>query len=206
MRQLFIGKLLFLLLSIPLNSNAQTSIGLEVGLNFAGNSPSPRKTLFLRSLHPGLDGGLFIEKAITKRMAIRTSLLYTMRFFLYGKRDSSFINAYRALHCITLPVLVSFKANSKLSFDFGIEIIGIVTTDLPSFSTPAIHLGLKAAIAYQITPVLALRLYGVYDLIKIRQDSSPNNFNYYNSISLGLKLAYTFKRIKKRRIIRSPGI
>lgn len=205
MKLLLIAKLflLLLLLSLPFGSTAQTTIGIEAGLNFSGNTPNRYKTFFLRYFHPGLDGGFFIEKNIKKKIAIRTSLIYSVRFFLYGK-PAPF---YRALHCITLPVLASFKVNAKLSFDLGIELIAIAATELPYFSTPAIHLGPKVAIAYQINPAFALRLYGVYDLIKIRQDNAPNstNFNYYNNVALGLKVAYTFKRFKKRRIIRSPG-
>jgi hypothetical protein len=207
MKQLLIGTLILLLLYLPFNSIAQTAIGMEAGVNLMGDGPNPDNVRAFRSIHPGLDVGFFIEKDIKKKIAIRTSLLYSLRFFLSGNYNPNFANSYRAMHCITLPVLASFKANSKLSFDVGVEFITIVATDLAYFSTLAIHLGPKAAFAYQINPVLALRLYGVYDLIKTRSDNAPNSINLksYNSITLGLTLAYTFKRIKKRRVIRSPG-
>lgn len=200
---------LLLCLCLSFSSLAQTSIGLEAGFNFAGNIPSPQKTLFLRNLHPGINGGLFVEKHVSDKIAIRWGGFYAIRFFLGNHQsDSNFVNNYRAMHCVTVPVLCSFKASSKLSFDVGIEFITIVHSDIPFFKTPTLHLGPRAAIAYQITPSFAVRLYGVYDLIKIRQDNHPNstNYNYYNSITLGLNVAYTFKRIKKRRVIRSPGL
>lgn len=210
MEQQLIKLLLLLFFYIPFYTNAQTSIGIEAGANFASNIPSINKTFFLRSSHPGLDAGFFVEKTFRKKqkIAIRTSLQYSLRFFFYGESDPDFVNTYRGLHCITLPVMVVLKASSKLSFDFGIELIGIVASDLPYFAPPRLHLGPKATITYRINSMIALRLYGVYDLIKIRQDNAPNstNFNYYNQVTLGLHLAYAFKNIKKRSIIRSPGI
>lgn len=210
MKKRFVKFTCLLLISISYCAKAQTSIGIEAGVNFASNSPSvDQKTLFLRNGHPGLSTGLFIEQQIRrKKMAIRTSLLYSIRFFLYGKSDPNFVNAHRAFHCLSLPVLASFQASPKLSFDIGIELIGILHNDLPNFQSPRLHIGPRVAIAYQISPIFALRLYGVYDLIKIRQDNAPNstNFNYYNQVTIGLKLAYTFQKIKRKTIIRSPGI
>lgn len=204
MKQLFVGKLLLLLLYIPFSSTAQTSIGIEAGFNFTGYISLPNETFFIHSLHPGLDAVFFVENHIKKKIALRTSLLYSMRFFYGHARTSSASYPYTALNCITLPLLASFKTDSKFSFDIGLEFIAIIPPNIaPDFIVQTIHLGPKAAIVYQINPTFSLRFYGFYDLIKIRE--APPAFDYYNNISFGSKLAYTFKRIKKRRVIRGAG-
>lgn len=195
-------KILFLIslaLTVCLSSikgqPSHTTLGVEIGhqhifLLSQGYSSVPYHT------RAGVKAGFFLEQEIKPSLGLRFNLFYDLKYFQIIPSD--FLPF--AYHSIALPIKAIFKTGKI--FRFGLGIIPRVLMPFKSSNTQCLfNFGPSVEIALKFKKIIRFSLYCNYDLLTVHYKT----YGDFNNLAIGLSCAVTLKKIKKRRVIYSPG-
>ncbi|WP_052599466.1 hypothetical protein [Aureispira sp. CCB-QB1] len=180
-----------------LHANAQTEIGIEIGQHLSDYIGQPQVSNIFSGAYttPGLKAGFFLEREVSALINIRTSLFYNFRYLNFPTNDWY---PYQGNHCFSLPIQTIFKAGRIVHFSLGLDPMLLLSEQLP---TPQFHLGVCGSMAFRIRKKMRLSFYLNIDLIPIKLIAIPKS----HSLIAGVSFAFVFKKMKKRRVIYSPG-
>jgi opacity protein-like surface antigen len=162
--------LFFLLFAATMSSaSAQFKLGIKAGANFADLSTpdflDDREDISAITLH--WHAGLTTRQSISDRFQLGAELLYSIKGF-QENADFNVLNEMKttlSLHYLSLPAMVYFTPNEKISLGAGINLgylldaqvkMGDDKNDVSSIYDQEFDVGLNLGFQFNVTPSLFL--------------------------------------------------
>jgi len=156
---------------------SQTLVGIKAGGSITNITLNQQyKSLLNTENRIGYQLGLFVQRAISENIFMRTELAYTLKG--YKSHDKLTNREGRVgLNYISLPLLLGYQLNPNFSAFLGPELSTLGPVRAGSggrrnrldniFNYERLDIGLSAGIMYTLTPKLGLDLRYTYGLSKI---------------------------------------
>jgi opacity protein-like surface antigen len=206
--------LFFLLCAMSMApASAQFKLGLKGGANFADLSTpeflADQEDISAITLH--WHAGLTARQHLSDRFQLSTDLLYSIRGFQESS-DFNVLNEIKttlSLHYLSLPAMIYFTPNDKISLGAGINLgylldaqvkMGNDKNDASSIYDQEFDLGLHLGFQFNVTPALFLDaryqwgLTSVTDLTFTDENGFPIGEGSLKNRVLQLSLGYFFIR------------
>lgn len=189
----------FLLVGFTNIAKSQTEIGFEIGHHESIYIHQPNglaNTYY--SFQTGARLGFFLEREIKPSLGLRFNLFYDFRYFEIIPSD--FLPFSH--HTISLPIKAMF-GSGKVVFGLGLNPMLLIPFKTSSniSSKSLFHIAPCAEIAFKVKKVMRFALYCNYDLIPIKY----KNHGRFSNLVIGASFAVRIRKMKKRRVIYSPG-
>lgn len=190
----------------------QTLVGVKAGGSIASITLNKNYKVFFNASAEnrlGYQLGLFIQRAISEKLFMRTELAYTVKGYkaIYTAMNQE---SRVGFNYISLPLLVGYKLHPDFSAFLGPELSTLGPVHAGSGSSrnrldiidnyERLDVGLSAGLLYTLAPKLGLDLRYTHGLSKIliidltdAQGNSLGQANLKNNKALSLSLNYYFR-------------
>lgn len=173
-------------------SQAQYKIGIEMGTSISSLVPSNQNIpTYAQRISSKI--GLSTEVESSPLWAFRTGLYYSLRGFHFGSNKNSFNQSdYWDLHCISIPILVVFKASEQVQCAVGLEISNAVGTNIPLIEPRSFLFGISGECGFHITPSFRVSAHYTHVLSRLLEATIPypQRGAFYNNILAGISMTY----------------